>query len=222
MAYVKQLKDADTGDAIFPVTHIDAVTNGSGSNVGNLLNAKQDNLVSGTNIKTINDNSLLGSGNVYISDADIDYTGDGLYALADANTVQEALDLLDTAVLGQTITYRRLTVTNNSMVTVTLYPNNVYQLCSNALGAWAAIRGINISFNYGDCGEMTFTTAAVHKSSFPIFRCIFKTDTRTIDPFMTLPRDYYFVDNTTPTFDINCFYEVTIQNHIVEVRKVKP
>lgn len=66
MAYVKQLKDADTGNAIFPVTHIDAVTNGSGSNVGNLLNAKQDTLVSGTNIKTVNGNSLLGSGNLKI------------------------------------------------------------------------------------------------------------------------------------------------------------
>jgi len=31
------------------------------------LNAKQDTLVSGTNIKTVNDNSLLGSGNIEIS-----------------------------------------------------------------------------------------------------------------------------------------------------------
>ena len=64
MAYVKQLKDADTGDAIFPVTHISAVTDGNGSNVGNLLNAKQDTLISGTNIKTINSTTLLGSGNI--------------------------------------------------------------------------------------------------------------------------------------------------------------
>jgi len=37
------------------------------SEVDTLLNAKQDSLVSGTNIKTVNNNSLLGSGNISIS-----------------------------------------------------------------------------------------------------------------------------------------------------------
>ena len=36
------------------------------SEISTLLNTKQDKLVSGTNIKTINNNSLLGSGNITI------------------------------------------------------------------------------------------------------------------------------------------------------------
>lgn len=36
------------------------------SNISNLTNSKQDKLISGTNIKTVNGNSLLGSGNVSI------------------------------------------------------------------------------------------------------------------------------------------------------------
>ena len=39
------------------------------SNTKTLVNAKQDTLVSGTNIKTINSQSLLGSGNISISGA---------------------------------------------------------------------------------------------------------------------------------------------------------
>jgi len=40
MAYVKQLKDADTGNAIFPITHVDAVIDGNGNNVGDLIDDK--------------------------------------------------------------------------------------------------------------------------------------------------------------------------------------
>ncbi len=36
--------------------------------IGVAIKGKQDNLVSGTNIKTINSQSLLGSGNIVISD----------------------------------------------------------------------------------------------------------------------------------------------------------
>ena len=35
--------------------------------IGVAIKGKQDNLVSGTNIKTINSQSLLGSGNIFIS-----------------------------------------------------------------------------------------------------------------------------------------------------------
>ena len=45
------------------------------------LNAKQDTLVSGTNIKTINGSSILGSGNLTISGSNI-YTADGTLTAA--------------------------------------------------------------------------------------------------------------------------------------------
>ena len=38
---------------------------------GDLLDEKQDELVSGTNIKTVNNNSLVGSGDVSIKSAQI-------------------------------------------------------------------------------------------------------------------------------------------------------
>lgn len=59
---------------------------------------KQDTLVSGTNIKTVNNNSLLGSGNITLNDAAIPYDGNAANVLEDATNVQEALDLLDDAV----------------------------------------------------------------------------------------------------------------------------
>ena len=54
------------------------------------LNLKQDVLVSGTNIKTINSTSILGSGNLVISSSsllDAYNAGSGVWVVADANTV---------------------------------------------------------------------------------------------------------------------------------------
>jgi hypothetical protein len=49
-------------------TDIARLANTSGTNTGDQdLSGKQDTLVSGTNIKTINSTSLLGSGNIAIS-----------------------------------------------------------------------------------------------------------------------------------------------------------
>lgn len=43
--------------------------------VDNLLQSKQDELISGTNIKTINNQSILGNGNIDISSGEIPYYG---------------------------------------------------------------------------------------------------------------------------------------------------
>lgn len=53
-----------SGEKFFPVTHIKAVKNDDNVDLEVLLNQKQDNLVSGVNLKTINNNSILGSGNL--------------------------------------------------------------------------------------------------------------------------------------------------------------
>lgn len=63
---IKWLKDK-LGTKFFPVTHIKAVRNDNNVNLETLLGQKQDELVSGTNIKTINNSSLVGSGNITIS-----------------------------------------------------------------------------------------------------------------------------------------------------------
>lgn len=66
---IKWLQDK-LGVKFFPVTHIKAVRNDSDENLEDMLDAKQDTLVSGTNVKTINNNSIVGSGNVTIPTGD--------------------------------------------------------------------------------------------------------------------------------------------------------
>lgn len=63
---VKMLKDKD--DTLFvPLVNSDAIIMNGSDTLQDLLDEKQDTLVSGTNIKTINNTSLLGSGNITIS-----------------------------------------------------------------------------------------------------------------------------------------------------------
>lgn len=72
MVEVKQL--VDNSGEFYPVTAAEAVIFSNGdtleekqsSNVTNIA-SKQDVLISGTNIKTINNTSLLGSGNITIN-----------------------------------------------------------------------------------------------------------------------------------------------------------
>lgn len=74
---VAKINDAKGVTAVNPTTPVDAtiiiptktseLINDSGFIDGTSLNSKQDTLVSGTNIKTINNTSLLGSGNISVA-----------------------------------------------------------------------------------------------------------------------------------------------------------
>lgn len=74
---VNKINDAKGVTAVNPTTPVDAtiiiptktseLINDSGFIDGTSLNSKQDTLVSGTNIKTINNTSLLGSGNISVA-----------------------------------------------------------------------------------------------------------------------------------------------------------
>ena len=57
-------EDSAKQNALYPRTKVSAVSDGSGNGLDALLNGKQATLVSGTNIKTVDGNSLLGSGNI--------------------------------------------------------------------------------------------------------------------------------------------------------------
>jgi hypothetical protein len=65
MANKVKIKD-EQGNQVFPITHVSAVLNDNGDNIGEIVSSKQNELVSGSNIKTINGQSLLGSGNITI------------------------------------------------------------------------------------------------------------------------------------------------------------
>ena len=66
-------EDSAKTNALYPRTKVSAVSDGSGNGLDALLNGKQDTLVSGTNIKTVNETSLLGSGDIEIKNG-IDLT----------------------------------------------------------------------------------------------------------------------------------------------------
>lgn len=63
---IRQLKEK--GKIFYPVTVGDGVIFENGTNLGDQLDSKQDTLVSGTNIKTVKGQSLLGSGNIAVID----------------------------------------------------------------------------------------------------------------------------------------------------------
>ena len=63
---VKLLKDKD-GTAFIPVVNSDSIITPEGDTLDDLLDEKQNTLISGTNIKTINNQSLLGEGNIDVS-----------------------------------------------------------------------------------------------------------------------------------------------------------
>lgn len=66
MATIRYIKDQEE-NIILPVTHEKGVIDSNGVNLQTKLAGKQDSLVSGTNIKTINNESILGNGNININ-----------------------------------------------------------------------------------------------------------------------------------------------------------
>jgi len=64
-AKIHYLED-ENGVKWLPVTHVRAVLDSEGTNLETKLGQKQEVLVSGTNIKTINSQSLLGEGNINV------------------------------------------------------------------------------------------------------------------------------------------------------------
>ena len=68
---VKDAKETTTGELIYFKGHAEATYMNDGSTVENKVNSKQDKLISGTNIKTINGVSILGDGNVKLGSKQI-------------------------------------------------------------------------------------------------------------------------------------------------------
>ena len=99
------------------------------------LSGKQATLVSGTNIKTINNNSLLGSGNITISgggssSADEVSVDNSMFfdhahwntSLADATQVQEALEVVDTIMYDMEDEIQYLDIPTKGSIVDWIYP----------------------------------------------------------------------------------------------------
>lgn len=111
---------------------------GSLQEVGEALNDKQDVLVSGTNIKTINGNSVLGSGDLVIESGDWKSINATLtYASADSPTfvANTSIDLTAVISVGMKIkltqsTVKYFIVTAITSTTITLYGGTDYTLAN--------------------------------------------------------------------------------------------
>ena len=96
-AQIRKVQDKE-GTQFFPITHVDAVIDENGDAVSTLLAGKQDTLVSGTNIKTINSQSLLGSGNIVIEGGGGGGSIDSIVMNGDAVTVTGGVADLGTVI----------------------------------------------------------------------------------------------------------------------------
>lgn len=95
MAKIRYIKD-NQEEIVFPVTHERGVLDSNGANLETKLLGKQATLISGTNIKTLNGISLLGSGNLALNGSNIIYTGeDGDATIIYGDTVDQCLKGLD-------------------------------------------------------------------------------------------------------------------------------
>ena len=78
MAKIQYIKDKENV-TVYPVTHERAVRDSNNVTLETKLGQKQETLVSGTNIKTINNESILGSGNITAGDPNaVKYTSQTL------------------------------------------------------------------------------------------------------------------------------------------------
>ena len=88
----------NTAKVSFDSTSSSRLANTSGTNTGDQdLSGKQDTLVSGTNIKTINGESLLGSTDIVISAGGGDLSTTDIDTLSKLNTIVTDATLIDTA-----------------------------------------------------------------------------------------------------------------------------
>jgi hypothetical protein len=101
---VMDAKDLDTNELIYFKGHAKATYLSNGKNMEDAFIDKQDTLVSGTNIKTVNGNNITGSGNV--------------------NTEYPVITVSNSSVNMEPNTYYRLT-TGQSSLTIT-FQNPTY------------------------------------------------------------------------------------------------
>lgn len=91
---IKQLKKQN--EPFYPKIALDSIVFPDGQNLNAKLASKQDVLISGTNIKTVNNKSILGNGNIEVASPksvlNIQIPADGTYTLSDFRIVSGITD----------------------------------------------------------------------------------------------------------------------------------
>lgn len=150
------------------------------------ISGKQDVLVSGTNIKTINGNSLLGSGDIIISG------GDG-NSLANVQAV-EISDQVEDIVEISGVQYKKtIYVENDSEPNIDLLnENTIYIINQPVIGITIA------SFNI----------------TRPIAEYIIQFSTQD-SAYLTLPSNVIWANGQSPKIEANSFYELSINTVLI-------
>lgn len=137
------------------------------SNLASHLDDKQDTLVSGTNIKTINGNSLLGSGNIAISTSG---TVDSALSDTSTNPVQNKVinsalsNKQDKLVSGTNIK----SINNTSILSsgnFQLLEPNTSNITTGTTGSWESRFYNSSTGTYRTC-RIVYGTVSINKSSF--------------------------------------------------------
>jgi len=151
-------------------THTFNLPTASASNRGALssadwstFNGKQDALVSGTNIKTINSTSLLGSGNINIASFGVyKNTTDGAASSGTSNTFsQSVLIPANSVVAGSVLEFKlrgRKTGANNTY-TIRIYANSANNLTG------AVLLGVYVGGQTGAFGQQMVRTGVVKNAT---------------------------------------------------------
>lgn len=191
--------------------------------LGEVVSDKQDALVSGTNIKTVNNNSLLGSGNITINGGTLAYTGVDLYDTQTGGTIDDEIDALD-AMKAREITFSKKTDSTSITFTTSskMYGRRVYCLSSNAT-TWQAIN--SLTFNTGSFNTVQWTqitptiggTLPAVGDKVSEYCCIFFAGVN--DMPITFPSNVKWENGEKPTIKANDFCELTIRNGIASLRK---
>lgn len=193
------------GAASFSATYFDAtsgnitpdLTNGlaSGSQGGWLssssfttFNGKQDALVSGTNIKTVNSNSLLGSGNVAVGDA---LVANPLSQFASTTSAQLAGVLTDETGTGS------LVLNTSPAFLITPTAPTAAALTSNTQLATTGFVRAAIPFvtpeDYGAVGDGVTNDASALQSCITTGKCVLGAKTYLSNTALTMPSGGYLI-----------------------------
>ena len=172
-------------------------------------NRKQNTLVSGTSIKTINSTSLLGSGNVAVQPTLV--SGTNIKTINSTSLLGSGdIDL------QSNLTYSISTSTTISSMS----PNVVYCVRSGSGTTWAAITTLSITAlnttGYGVQTNTSGSTIATNNSKVPIYCACFLAGA---NMSITLPSTVKWKDGLMPSIDSGEFCELVIMNNIATINK---
>ena len=192
---IKDIQDKHTGELVYPRTHISAVVLTSDSTLEDIVEVKQDKLVSGTNIKTINGESILGSGDITIEGGSGSLTETVTSVKINGTTKDPSNGVVDLGYISKKLS----TSTSSSM---NLFPNIYYRNTSTSLS--------------------TLTIALTFAEDEDIINEYFvEFTTSSSGTTVSLPSTIKWANGEAPTFEASTTYQISIVNNLGVVTKFK-